>query len=190
VFALAAAAVIVWLASPLAIGIFLGTLLAFTTDSFYQWLLKRAWRPWLAALVGVGVATLALVGTAAATFYLLVSRGVVLASALLASLGPDGGARAFILRTSARFPREFQVETLIEKLRGAAAGLAERAGVIAGALIVLTTWPTLPLDDEVLALVSVGIPIGLGVYWASARPTDPERSRIVRFVCESHALDV
>jgi predicted PurR-regulated permease PerM len=135
VFAIAAAAVIVWLASPLAIGIFLGTLLAFTTDSFYQWLLKRGWRPWLAALAGVGVATLAVVGTAAATFYLLVSRGVAMASALLASLGPDGAARAFILRASARFPREFQVETLIEKLRGAAAGLAERAGVIAGAVV-------------------------------------------------------
>ena len=30
--------------------------------------------------------------------------------------------------------------------------------------------------------MSIGIPIGLGIYWASARPTDPERIRIVRFV--------
>ena len=55
-------------------------------------------------------------------------------------------------------------------------------GWFLGVLIVLTAWPTLPLDDEVLALVSIGIPIGLVIYWASARPMDPERSRIVRFV--------
>jgi pimeloyl-ACP methyl ester carboxylesterase len=35
-----------------------------------------------------------------------------------------------------------------------------------GALIALTTMPTVPLDSEVLAGLSVGIPIGLGVYLA------------------------
>jgi predicted PurR-regulated permease PerM len=133
--AVAAAATIVWLASPVGIGVFLGALAAFTMDSFYQRLLARRWRPWLAALAGVGVASLCLLSTVAATGYLLVSRGVVIAGELLDSLGPDGSLRALILRTSAGFPREFQVETLIGKLRGAAAGLAERAGLIAGAIL-------------------------------------------------------
>jgi hypothetical protein len=35
-----------------------------------------------------------------------------------------------------------------------------------GALIVLTTMPGVPLDDELLAVLSVGVPIGLGIYWA------------------------
>ena len=70
-------------------------------------------------------------------------------------------------------------------LRSLYAVLLGLGGWFVGALIVLTAWPTLPLDDEVLALVSVGIPVGLGIYWASARPTDPERSRIVRFVATS-----
>lgn len=35
-----------------------------------------------------------------------------------------------------------------------------------GALIVLTTMPGVPVDDELLAALSVGIPIGLGVYLA------------------------
>jgi hypothetical protein len=35
-----------------------------------------------------------------------------------------------------------------------------------GALIVLTTMPTVPLDDELLAGLSIGLPVGLGMYWA------------------------
>jgi hypothetical protein len=35
-----------------------------------------------------------------------------------------------------------------------------------GALIVLTTMPGIPLDDELLAVLSVAVPIGLGIYWA------------------------
>jgi predicted PurR-regulated permease PerM len=135
VFAIAAAAIIVWLASPVAIGVFLGTLVAFTMAPLYQMLVARAWRPWLAALASVSVATLGVLGAATAMGYLLVSRGVAIAGALLDSLGPDGSARAFILRTSASFPRELQAESLIGRLRGAAAGFAERAGMIAGAIL-------------------------------------------------------
>ena len=39
-------------------------------------------------------------------------------------------------------------------------------GWFLGALVVLTTMPTVPLDDELLAGLSVGLPIGLGLYWA------------------------
>jgi pimeloyl-ACP methyl ester carboxylesterase len=35
-----------------------------------------------------------------------------------------------------------------------------------GVLVVMTTLPTVPLDDEVLAVLSVGVPIGLGIYLA------------------------
>ena len=58
-------------------------------------------------------------------------------------------------------------------------------GWFLGAMIVMTTMPTVPLDSEVLAGLSVGLPIGLGVYLAwvhrdwSARPRpsgSPRRS--------------
>jgi hypothetical protein len=39
-------------------------------------------------------------------------------------------------------------------------------GWFLGVLIVLTTMPGVPLDDELLAALSVGVPIGLGVYFA------------------------
>ena len=39
-------------------------------------------------------------------------------------------------------------------------------GWFLGVLIVLTTMPGVPLDDALLAALSVGVPIGLGIYFA------------------------
>ncbi len=39
-------------------------------------------------------------------------------------------------------------------------------GWFLGVLIVLTTMPGVPLDDELLASLSIGVPIGLGIYFA------------------------
>ena len=39
-------------------------------------------------------------------------------------------------------------------------------GWLLGALIVLTTMPGVRIDNELLVILSVGAPIGLGTYWA------------------------
>ena len=39
-------------------------------------------------------------------------------------------------------------------------------GWFLGVLVVVTALPGTPLDDELLAALSVGLPIGLGIYWA------------------------
>ena len=39
-------------------------------------------------------------------------------------------------------------------------------GWFAGVIVVLTAMPTVPLDNELLAGLSIGLPIGLGMYWA------------------------
>jgi hypothetical protein len=39
-------------------------------------------------------------------------------------------------------------------------------GWLLGVLIVMTAELRVPLDDELLAVLSVGVPVGLGVYWA------------------------
>ena len=39
-------------------------------------------------------------------------------------------------------------------------------GWFIGVLIVVTTMPGVALDDELLAVLSIGVPIGLGIYWA------------------------
>jgi pimeloyl-ACP methyl ester carboxylesterase len=55
-------------------------------------------------------------------------------------------------------------------------------GWFLGVLIVLTALPTVPITDEVLALVSIAIPTGLGIYWASARSDGSGGPRTARFV--------
>jgi len=155
ILALAAVAVVIWLASPVAVGVFMGSLVAFTMEPFNERLIARRFRPGLAALVSVGVATLGVIAAAGAMGYLIVSRGVVIAENLLTSLGPDGSARALILRTTARFPRELSAEFLIAKLRDAAADLTTRAGLIAGAIVNATMGTLLGCVFMVLTIYFV-----------------------------------
>ena len=42
-------------------------------------------------------------------------------------------------------------------------------GWFLGALFVLTIAPTVPLDNELLAVLSIGTPVGLGIYFAWVR---------------------
>ena len=153
--ALAAIAIVIWLASPVAIGVFMGSLLAFTMESFHQRLIAQRFRPWLAALTSTSVATLGVITVAGAMGYLIVSRGLAVAANLLESLGPDGSARAFILRTSARFPRQLSADFLIDKLSGAAADLTARAGLIAGAVVHATVGALLGSVFMVLTIYFV-----------------------------------
>jgi hypothetical protein len=50
-----------------------------------------------------------------------------------------------------------------------------------GALIVMSTMPRVPLDNELLALLSVGVPVGLGVYWAWFRDTAHTGTKLAGF---------
>jgi pimeloyl-ACP methyl ester carboxylesterase len=54
-------------------------------------------------------------------------------------------------------------------LRSLYAPVLGLGGWFLGVLVVLTTMPGIPLDDELLAVLSAGLPIGLGVYWAWVR---------------------
>jgi pimeloyl-ACP methyl ester carboxylesterase len=55
-------------------------------------------------------------------------------------------------------------------------------GWFLGVLVVITTMPGVPLDDELLAVLSVGLPIGLGIYYAWADRDRPARTRTAGFV--------
>ena len=54
-------------------------------------------------------------------------------------------------------------------------------GWFAGVLIVITTMPAVPLDDELLAGLSVGVPIGLGVYLAWVNRDRPAETKAMGF---------
>ena len=55
-------------------------------------------------------------------------------------------------------------------------------GWLLGVLVVLTTMPGVPLDDELLAAVSIGVPIGLGIYLAWVNRDWSARTKITGFV--------
>ncbi len=50
-------------------------------------------------------------------------------------------------------------------------------GWFLGALLVLRFWPTRPLDDQLLAVVSIAVPIWLGVYAGWVRSDTPKTMR-------------
>jgi pimeloyl-ACP methyl ester carboxylesterase len=54
-------------------------------------------------------------------------------------------------------------------------------GWLAGVLIVTTTMPTVALADERLATLSVGLPVGLGIYWAWVNRESGARAKLVGF---------
>jgi hypothetical protein len=52
-------------------------------------------------------------------------------------------------------------------------------GWFLGALIVMTTMPGVPLLDELVTVLSVGVPVGLCVYWGWVHRDWPGQSRFV-----------
>ncbi len=63
-------------------------------------------------------------------------------------------------------------------------------GWFLGVLIVMTAMPSVPLDDALLAVLSVGVPIGLCIYWAWVRRDWSANTKIAGLVAAAvGALD-
>lgn len=139
VFAVAALLAIIWVIKPVGIGILLGMLFAFTLQPSYEKLVGRHGRHGLIALGCVLASTVALLATFGGLMWLFITRGSVMAQALIASLGPNGGLRAFGMRIASR-PGLLHVDLddISSKLRDAAADLASRAAAIAAAIAATT----------------------------------------------------
>lgn len=139
VFAVAAIAAILWVVRPVAIGILLGMLIAFTLQPYYERLVGRHGRHSLIALGCVTVSSIALLATFGGLMSLFIMRGSVMAQMLIGSLGPDGKLRAFGVRLASRPGLfHFDLDELTAKLRDAAADLASRAAAIAAAVATTT----------------------------------------------------
>ncbi len=78
------------------------------------------------------------------------------------------------VRRRGRFGRKASV--LLRSVYTLVLGLG---GWFTGVLIVLVAFPTLPLDDPLLAVLSIGTPIGLGIYLAWVRYDRPAGARRV-----------
>jgi pimeloyl-ACP methyl ester carboxylesterase len=55
-------------------------------------------------------------------------------------------------------------------------------GWFLGVLIVITTMPGVPLDSELLSVLAVGVPVGLGIYWAWLHRDSSAKARSTGFV--------
>jgi pimeloyl-ACP methyl ester carboxylesterase len=81
------------------------------------------------------------------------------------------------VRRTPRFGRKKSV--LMRSLYPIVLGLG---GWFAGVLLVITTMPGVPLDDQRLATLSVGLPVALGIYYAWLNRDWPARTRLTGFV--------
>jgi uncharacterized membrane protein YfcA len=81
------------------------------------------------------------------------------------------------VRRTPRFGRKKSV--LMRSLYPIVLGLG---GWFLGVLIVITTMPGVPLDDQWLATLSVGLPVGVGIYYAWLNRDRPTRTRLTGFV--------
>ena len=52
-------------------------------------------------------------------------------------------------------------------------------GWFTGLIIVLVALPTVPLDSELMAVLSIGTPIGLGTYWAWVNHDQPAKATTI-----------
>ena len=78
----------------------------------------------------------------------------------LAALDGSPGAQARALRAEGQRDRCGRVYPIVLGL----------GGWFLGVLIVITTMPGVPLDNAAARDLSVGVPVGLGIYWAWVRP--------------------
>jgi pimeloyl-ACP methyl ester carboxylesterase len=82
-----------------------------------------------------------------------------------------------VVRRTPRFGRKKSV--LMRSLYPIVLGLG---GWFLGVLLVITTMPGTPLDDQWLATLSVGLPVALGIYYAWLNRHSPARTRLTGFV--------
>ena len=150
--ALAAVAAIVWIVMPVGVGILLGTLLAFMVQPVFERLKPRlgAGGSALATVIGSAIVVAGLVGGLAS---LIIARGTVMMSDLIASLGPGapgGGALEFVGRYTSRIgitPQE-----LTERVRSLVGTAALRAEGVAASLVAATASALLALFFAMLSL--------------------------------------
>ena len=151
-FAVMAVLVVAWIAMPVSVGIFLGTLMAFTLQPLYERLKLRV-RPAVAALITVFAS---MIGIAASTFglaYLFVTKGVVLTRELIAMVRPGGPASGLLDHLTARAAKlGIPPETIEEKLRDGASDAAARAASIAEVMVGATASALLGLFFAMLTM--------------------------------------
>jgi predicted PurR-regulated permease PerM len=124
--ALGALVAVVWVASPVSIGLLLGALVAFALQTSYE-RLQRRWGPRAAGLTCSLGSTAVLVGILGGFGYLMVTRSLSIANEIADELRPDGKLRVLADRWSAPLARlHLNPLDLLSRLEGTISDLGSR----------------------------------------------------------------
>ncbi len=154
--AIAAVAIVVWLAWPFMISLLLGALAAFTLEPLDARLEARTRRPRLSAALVVIVTGAAVLAAASGFVTLFVTQLVALTSTVSDSLRPGGGL-ASSADTATRWLARHGVPTasVTQRLESAAGEIASKSAAIAAALAAGTFSALLGLFFALLAMYVV-----------------------------------
>ena len=144
-----ALAVVLWIASPLGVGLFLGVLLAFTLQPFDRRLRQRGWRANSSALVCVLGAMLATILAITGFGALFVGRAVMLSEDTPHLFEPTGELHALIARAMTAI--HVDPDAAIAAMHDQAAALGSRAAGMAADVAGLTFGGLLGLFFMALA---------------------------------------
>lgn len=150
--ALIAAAAIGYVVEPVALGVLLGTLLAFIAQPLFGRLERRIGAK-AGALLTVAIATVVVLGSVVGLVWMLASKGTVHMRELIAALGPDapgGGALAAIGRLASRLG--FAPEEVPQRARALAEAAATSVAGSAAALLSVTATTLLTLFFMMLSM--------------------------------------
>jgi predicted PurR-regulated permease PerM len=179
--AVAAVAIIFWLARPFVMGMLLGALMAFTLEPLYEREVRSHGRPILWALTAVITTGVLVLAVAVGFVTLFVTRLAGFATDMRKALSP-GGALAMSLGVASQWLSRhgLSISSLISRLENAAGEIASRSAVIAGAVAAGTFSALLGLFFAMLTMYLVLL------YWpqmvsaaAAVSPFAPKHTRIV-----------
>jgi predicted PurR-regulated permease PerM len=150
--ALAALAALVRLALPVGVGLFLGALMGFILEPFYEWLKRRGARAGMAAAACVLGAMTAATSTVLGMMTMVVTRGIAVLAHLRAQLAPGGEARAFA-EHGMTLLASWHVDTtdFVQRLENETVSVGARATAVATQIAGLTISALLALFFMTLA---------------------------------------
>ena len=179
--ALAAIAIVIWLARPFVMGILLGAMMAFTLEPLYDREVRLHRQPVLWAVTAVIATGILVLALAAAFVTLFITRLAGFANELRTALKPGGPLVVSLDAASQWLSRHgLSISSLISRLENAAGEIASRSAVIAAGIAAGTFSALLGLFFALLTMYLVLR------YWsqmvsatAAVSPLAPKHTRAV-----------
>ncbi len=143
---------ILWVALPVAVGVLLGLLMAFSTQPFFESVHRHVRRPALASFITVALSAVLVLIVVGGLGYLFVAKGVALAEQLAAAF--SGPKAAAILSTIGRPLEAIGVShaMLVDRVRAIAGSMAAGAAALAERMASATASALLALFLAVLTM--------------------------------------